>query len=109
VLDTVGGEVQQRSYSVLKPGGTLVAINQPPSEKQAAKYKVKASMLVTEASVDSLQAVARLVDRSSRPILSAMSQKLGGTFVPATSMARLFLRSSPPPLAEVRPPASADP
>ena len=62
VLDTVGGEVQQRSYSVLKPGGALVAINQPPSEELAAKHKVKASMLVTEASTGSLQTVARLVD-----------------------------------------------
>jgi NADPH:quinone reductase-like Zn-dependent oxidoreductase len=62
VLDTVGGEVQQRSYGVLKPGGALVAIAQPPSEEQAAKYKVKASMPVTEVSTASLQTVARLSD-----------------------------------------------
>jgi len=62
VLDTVGGEVQQRSYSVIKPGGVLVAITQPPSEEQSAKYKVKASMLVTEISTASLQTVARLAD-----------------------------------------------
>jgi len=62
VLDTVGGEVQQRSYNVLKPGGVLVAITQPPSEEQSAKYKVKASMLVTEISTANLETVARLVD-----------------------------------------------
>lgn len=35
VLDTVGGAVQQRSYAVVKQGGALVAINQPPSEEEA--------------------------------------------------------------------------
>jgi NADPH:quinone reductase-like Zn-dependent oxidoreductase len=77
VLDTVGGEVQQRSYSVLKPGGALVAINQPPSEEQAAKHKVKASMLVTEASTGSLQAVARLVDAGDIKPFVAKTYPLG--------------------------------
>jgi NADPH:quinone reductase-like Zn-dependent oxidoreductase len=62
VLDTVGGDVQQRSYGVLKPGGVLVSITQPPSEEEAAKYHVKASMLVTEATSTSLRKVAELVD-----------------------------------------------
>jgi NADPH:quinone reductase-like Zn-dependent oxidoreductase len=62
VLDTVGGAVQQRSYAVLKRGGTLVAINQPPSEEEAKKHQVKASMLVTETSTGSLQKVAAMVD-----------------------------------------------
>lgn len=62
VLDAVGGEVQQRSFNVLKPGGVLVSIVQPPSEEQAAKHKVKASMLVTEASAANLQAIARMAD-----------------------------------------------
>ena len=62
VLDTVGGDVQQRSFGVLKPGGVLVAITQPPSEEQAAKYHVRASMLVTEVTSASLRTVAQLVD-----------------------------------------------
>jgi NADPH:quinone reductase-like Zn-dependent oxidoreductase len=62
VLDTVGGDVQQRSFGVLKPGGVLVAITQPPSEEQAAKYHIKASMLVTEPTSASLRTVAQLVD-----------------------------------------------
>ncbi len=36
VLDTIGGETQQRSWSVLKPGGILVSIVQPPSSEAAA-------------------------------------------------------------------------
>jgi NADPH:quinone reductase-like Zn-dependent oxidoreductase len=77
VLDTVGGEVQQRSYRVLKPGGALVAINQPPSEEQAAKYRVKASMLVTEPSTNSLQTVARLVDAGDIKPFVAKTYPLG--------------------------------
>jgi NADPH:quinone reductase-like Zn-dependent oxidoreductase len=62
VLDTVGGPVQQRSYAVLKQGGALVAINQPPSEEEAKNHHVKASMLVTETSTGSLQRVAAMID-----------------------------------------------
>jgi NADPH:quinone reductase-like Zn-dependent oxidoreductase len=62
VLDTVGGEVQQRSFGVLKPGGVLVAITQPPSPEEAEKHKVRASMMVTEVSSDSLREVARMID-----------------------------------------------
>ena len=36
VLDTVGGETQQRSWGVLKPGGILVSLVQPPSAETAA-------------------------------------------------------------------------
>jgi NADPH:quinone reductase-like Zn-dependent oxidoreductase len=62
VLDTVGGPVQQRSYGVLKPGGSLVAITQPPSPEEAAKHNVTASMLITEVSTASLQKVAAMID-----------------------------------------------
>jgi NADPH:quinone reductase-like Zn-dependent oxidoreductase len=70
VLDTVGGPVQQRSYSVLKDGGALVAINQPPSEEEAKKHHVRASMLVTETSIASLRTVAAMVDNGTiRPFV----------------------------------------
>jgi NADPH:quinone reductase-like Zn-dependent oxidoreductase len=41
VLDTVGGNVQDRSWQVLKPGGILVSIVQPPSLEKAAEYGVR--------------------------------------------------------------------
>ena len=37
VLDLAGGETQQRSFSVLKPGGRLVSTVQPPSKEEAAR------------------------------------------------------------------------
>jgi NADPH:quinone reductase-like Zn-dependent oxidoreductase len=62
VLDTVGGDVLQRSFSVLKPGGTLVTIVQPPDEAEAAKRNIRASMLRTEASASYLEKLAQMVD-----------------------------------------------
>jgi NADPH:quinone reductase-like Zn-dependent oxidoreductase len=32
VLDTVGGETQQRSFRALKPGGILVSVISPPAQ-----------------------------------------------------------------------------
>ena len=62
VLDAVGGDVQLRSFSVMKPGGILVSIVQPPSEQEAEKYRVKAIMLVTESSAATLKKLADQVD-----------------------------------------------
>ncbi|MFC4559077.1 NADP-dependent oxidoreductase [Virgibacillus kekensis] len=42
VLDTMGGEIQKKSYNVLKNGGKLVSIAQPPDEEYAATKGVKA-------------------------------------------------------------------
>jgi len=41
VLDTVGGEVQARSWGTLKPGGILLSIVQPPSAETAAAHNVR--------------------------------------------------------------------
>lgn len=62
VLDCVGGDVLQRSFRVLNPGGVLVSIVQPPPADLAAKYHIQASMLATEPSSHTLQKIARMVD-----------------------------------------------
>jgi NADPH:quinone reductase-like Zn-dependent oxidoreductase len=62
VLDAVGGDVEQRSFEVLRTGGVLVSIVQPPSKEEAAKYHVNASMLVTQSNAESLRKVAQLAD-----------------------------------------------
>lgn len=41
VLDPVGGEVQRRSFAVLRPGGFLVSVVGPPSAELAAHYGVR--------------------------------------------------------------------
>ncbi|WP_462412948.1 NADP-dependent oxidoreductase [Neobacillus sp. Marseille-QA0830] len=40
VVDTMGGEIQNKSYQVLKKGGTLVSIAQPPDEKTAEEIGI---------------------------------------------------------------------
>jgi len=44
VLETLGGDTQQRSWKVLKKGGMLVSIVQPPSPDEAAKRGAKSAM-----------------------------------------------------------------
>jgi NADPH:quinone reductase-like Zn-dependent oxidoreductase len=45
VFDTIGGQVQEDSYDVLKPGGILVSIVQPPSEERASQSGVAAKFV----------------------------------------------------------------
>lgn len=62
VLDTVGGETQDRSWAVLRPGGTLVSIAAPPDPAQAAAREARGVFFVVEPSRSDLDSVARLVD-----------------------------------------------
>lgn len=41
VFDTIGGDTQERSWKVLKKGGVLVSIVQPPSEQSAKTHGVR--------------------------------------------------------------------
>jgi NADPH:quinone reductase-like Zn-dependent oxidoreductase len=46
VLDTIGGDTQERSWAVLKPGGLLLSLVQPPAEETAAAHGVRQQMVV---------------------------------------------------------------
>lgn len=61
VLDSMGGETQERSWSVLKRGGMLVSIVQPPSQEKAAAHGVQAVFLSSKARGDELAQIANLV------------------------------------------------
>jgi NADPH:quinone reductase-like Zn-dependent oxidoreductase len=58
VLDTVGGETQQRSFRVLKPGGILVSVISPPP--QTAGFR--AVFFLVDVTATRLGALARLLD-----------------------------------------------
>ncbi|MFN8598528.1 MAG: NADP-dependent oxidoreductase [Anaerolineae bacterium] len=45
VLDTVGGETQDRSWSTLKPGGALLSTIQTPSADTAATHNVRSGLV----------------------------------------------------------------
>jgi NADPH:quinone reductase-like Zn-dependent oxidoreductase len=63
VLDTVGGDTQERSWGVLKPGGMLVSTVQAPSEASAAEHGVRYAMVLSSPPIGQvLTEVSRLVD-----------------------------------------------
>ncbi len=72
VLDTIGGETQQRSWSTLKYDGTLISTVQAPSEEMAAKHGVCIAMVFTSPPIaQTLAEIARMADAGQiKPIVS---------------------------------------
>ncbi|MDX1653954.1 MAG: NADP-dependent oxidoreductase [Candidatus Competibacteraceae bacterium] len=62
IFDTVGGETQRHSYEVLKPGGVLVSIVDPPDEGIAGRYGVRAGYVFVEPNGEQLRTIARLFE-----------------------------------------------
>lgn len=62
VFDTIGGEVQERSWQVLKKGGILVSIVSPPSKESAAKYGVTEKYFFLQPKAAQLTEIAGLID-----------------------------------------------
>ena len=62
VLDTIGGETQERSWSVLKKGGVLVSLVQPPSEEKAKELGVRAAVIGVQPNGAQLAEIAKIID-----------------------------------------------
>jgi NADPH:quinone reductase-like Zn-dependent oxidoreductase len=62
VLDTIGDDTQGRSWSVLKKGGVLVSLVQPPSEEKAKKLGVRAALLGAQPNGAQLAKIAKIID-----------------------------------------------
>ena len=62
VFDTVGGPTYQKSFLVLKPGGTIVSMLEKPNEALAKKYGVKTISQFTQVSRERLEKLAQLVN-----------------------------------------------
>src|SRR6266699_2728181 len=62
VLDTLGGETQERSWSVLKKGGVLVSLVQPPSEEKAKELGVRAAIIGAQPNGAQLAEIARIIE-----------------------------------------------
>src|SRR5580700_7333072 len=63
VLDTVGGDAQQRSLRVLKPGGILVSVVSPVPEATQERYGVRAAFFYVEVTTARLNQITELFDR----------------------------------------------
>jgi NADPH:quinone reductase-like Zn-dependent oxidoreductase len=63
VLDTQGGDTQERSWDTLKSGGMMVSTVQPPSAETAAEHGVAHHFVVSNPPIgETLTEVARLID-----------------------------------------------
>jgi len=72
VLDTVGHETQDRSWSVLKPGGMLISIVQPPSQELAAAHQARGLFFIVKPDHEQLGEVAHLIDSGQlKPLVAA--------------------------------------
>jgi len=72
VLDAVGvGDSIDRSWNVMKKGGTIISLAKPLSQDQAASYGVRAIFFVVEANRSELTQIAQLIDMDHlRPLVS---------------------------------------
>src|SRR5882757_9846400 len=69
LLDTIGGETQERSWSVLKKGGNLLSVVQPPSADKAKALGIQAAFVASQPNGAELAKIAELIDASDlKPI-----------------------------------------
>jgi NADPH:quinone reductase-like Zn-dependent oxidoreductase len=73
VLDTVGGDTMERSWRVLRRGGTLVSVAAPPPPEPARDAGVRGIYFIVEPSRAQLVEIARLIDAGEvRPVLDVV-------------------------------------
>ncbi|MFD1018598.1 NADP-dependent oxidoreductase [Thalassobacillus hwangdonensis] len=62
VLDSLGGDIQEKSFDVLKKGGRLASIVQPPDEDKAREKGIDANFVWLEPNGEQLQKLGRLLE-----------------------------------------------
>lgn len=62
VFDTVGGETTVKSYTILKPGGTLVSMVAQPDEALIKQYEVRFIAQFSQVTSERLSKIAELVE-----------------------------------------------
>ncbi len=62
VFDAIGGVTQRQSYEVLKPGGTLVSIVEPPSQQVMLQYNFHAGYVFVSPNGRQLHEITRLIE-----------------------------------------------
>src|SRR5699024_7815593 len=73
VLDTVGGENQNRSFNVLKKGVVLTLTTTKPDEKLVKEYDVKAYQVSMKRDADILNQISDLIEKVKiRPVVKTI-------------------------------------
>jgi len=62
VLDPIGGDTQERSWQVLKKGGFLLSVVQPPSADKATALGIRATFVASQPNGEELAKIAELID-----------------------------------------------
>lgn len=62
VFDLIGGKTQERSWSVIKPGGALVSVVAPPPEEAGRKAGARALFTFIQPNAGQLRQLAALID-----------------------------------------------
>lgn len=70
VFDTVGGETEDKSFTVLKKGGILVSIVGTPDEEKAAEKGIRTSSFLLDPSGEILSKLGELIEKGDiKPLL----------------------------------------
>lgn len=69
VLDTVRDDTQQRSFGVLRPGGTLVSTTSPPDEALAKAHNVTATFVFHQSDGSRLAKIVERLDAGTLKVL----------------------------------------
>ncbi len=70
VVDLLGGETQEKSWSLLRPGGLLLSTAAPPDSERASAAQVRAAFVFTPPRGDILAGLASMVDAMRlRPVI----------------------------------------
>lgn len=62
VIDTVGGEMQQRSMPLIQPGGILVSAVSPPDADEAARRHIRSEFFIIEVTSNDLARLSAMIE-----------------------------------------------
>jgi NADPH:quinone reductase-like Zn-dependent oxidoreductase len=71
VLDPIGGETLARSYQVVKPGGFLVSIVEPPSPEKLEARGIRGAVFLVQPDAKELAEIGALIEAGKvKPVVS---------------------------------------
>jgi NADPH:quinone reductase-like Zn-dependent oxidoreductase len=62
VIDTVGGEMQQRSMPLILPGGIIVSVVQPPDAEETARRHIRGDYFIIDVTSADLARLSAMID-----------------------------------------------
>lgn len=68
ILDSVGYEIPDQSLDILKPGGALICLNDPPDEDRAKALGLRALRLYSEPDGKMLGEITKLIEKRVLPV-----------------------------------------